>query len=629
METRVETPMQNVLNYQATYGAPNAPALPRPDPDAPLFASEDGLVASLSSQECIFRVRRNGATHVMTFQVLQALDQCREFRSLDEHAARIESTIAGLAGKREDIRRVLENLIQRNLLVSDQGFIERMTQAPRAPQADLRAVFIRACDRPQQLGDLLASLTDYERQHRADRRYVVIDDSSLPAHMNAQRDSLREFARTTGCKASYIGRAERAKIVDKIGRAMPQSKAVLAHLLVREGHAQLQRFGGGRGWNLALLLSAGARLALLDDDLRLPLRRADYARDGLDPNPTAPAPARFPASMEEAFGFGEEVREDPFTLHLESCGQALGALLQTRYPLQRSALRGVNLGRLDAFTEKAHILATQAGSYGSARTETGLWLYQLDATSSAEFWRERGAYQRNVEAQHVWHSVAQARITPALNFSPVTLDNSRMLPCTNPVGRGEDSLAGALMRYCQPQSLALELPEAIGHVQENARKRSHLTLAANHPRVNHFLRDFVQRHFGLFHAEDPGVRLRFMAATLRDLAAASSTDRSAHLREYLSYVYANLIDHTQQQLEAMPDAPAYWQADARAIVEANARALLARSPPRLGDWPDDLDDAGCAQALASELSDVAEGCEHWPALWQYAAEQGDKLLSAV
>src|SRR3954451_17957683 len=98
--------MPNSLNYQVTHtAAPPLPAPPKLDPDAPLFASEDGLVASLSAQECIFQIKRSGDTHVMTFQVLQALDQCREFRSLDEHSARIESTIAGLAGKREDIKR--------------------------------------------------------------------------------------------------------------------------------------------------------------------------------------------------------------------------------------------------------------------------------------------------------------------------------------------------------------------------------------------------------------------------------------------------------------------------------------------------------------------------------------------
>jgi len=212
--------METTLNYQFNYPPRSPRSAPAIDPNAPLFASEDGLVASLSSQECIFQVKRSGDTHVMTFQVLQALDQCREFRSLDEHSARIETTIAGLAGKREDIKRVLESLIQRELLVSDDDFIARFARAAARDSADLRGVFIRACDRPEQLSRLLASLTDYERRHRAGRRYIVLDDSSLPAHANDQRDALREFARTTGCKVHYVGRAESEKLAERFGKEL-------------------------------------------------------------------------------------------------------------------------------------------------------------------------------------------------------------------------------------------------------------------------------------------------------------------------------------------------------------------------------------------------------------------------
>jgi hypothetical protein len=621
--------MEPTLNYQFNYGPTPASGLPtRVDPNAPMLASEDGLVASLSSQECIFQIKRSGEPHVMTFQVLQALDQCREFRTLEEQVSRVTSTIAGLADKRDEVRRVLESLIQRKLLISDDAFIKRLTHVTRRTPAPFRAVFIRACDRPAQLAQLLISLTDYERRHRAGRHYVVLDDSVLPAHVNEQRDLLREFARTTGCKASYIGSAERKKIIDRFAKAVPQAKSILPSLLVREGHSQAQRFGGGRGWNLALLLSAGGRLAMLDDDLRLSFKRLDSARPGLDPNPKAQAYAHFYANMEEALTSGTEITRDPFELDLAVCGQSLGAA--TDYPLDRAALRGLNLSRLELLNGDSRIVATHHGAYGSSRTETGLWLYQLDPASSKEFWAERASYVRNTDAQFVWHGVDQARVLEVAGFTPFTMDNAQMLPCTNPVGRGEDGFASALMRYCSPDSLILEMPEAVGHVQETARKRADKTLAAHTPRVNHFLRDYVQRQFGLFKAADPGQRLHFMADVLRDLAGASPSDRVAHLREYLSYVRADIVDRLQHQFEAYADAPVYWQADARAVVEANAKALLAHSaPPRLGDWPEDIDTTGCANALASELTGMADAFEQWPALWQHAAEQGEKLLTAL
>jgi hypothetical protein len=619
--------MENTLNYQFNYGAQPAQPVPlRIDPSAPLFASEDGMVASLSSHECIFVAKRTGEPHVMTFQVLQALDQCREFRTLDEHIARIQSTISGLTGKRDEIKRVLDSLAQRELLVSDQQFFERVRSAPATPPK-MRAVFIRACDRPAQIEQLLRSLTDYERRFRAGRHYIVLDDSVLPAHVDEQRDLLREFARTTGCKASYIGQAERTRLVEKLSRARPQGKDVIARLLTREAHSRVQRFGGGRGINLSLLLGAGARFALLDDDLRLPLKRPDYARPGLDANPGAIQVARFYPSMEEALRDGNEIEQDPFELHLEVCGQPLGALAQ--YPLERSALRGMNMQRLDLLSNGSHAVTTHHGTYGSSRTEVATWLYSLDDESRARFWQDRASYLRNIEAQFVWQGVAQARALEVAGFTPFMLDNSRLLPCTNPVGRGEDSLASALTRYCHPDAVAFEMPEAIGHAQETARKRSDKTQSADVPRVNHFLRDYVQRQFGLFKAADTAQRLGLLANVLRDLAGASSDDRIAHLREYLGYVRANTIDRLQHQLEAATSAPIYWQADVRSIVQANAKVLLSNASPRLGDWSEDLDDPGCAAALAEELTDMADALEHWPGLWQHAAEQGEKLLTGL
>ena len=70
-------------------------------------------------------------------------------------------------------------------------------------------------------------------------------------------------------------------------------------------------------------------------------------------------------------------------------------------------------------------------------------------------------------------------------------------------------------------------------------------------------------------------------------------------------------------------------ADLEPIIEANGRALTVKAPPRLGDWPADLDEAGCAALLREETARLAAGYEAWPALWAYAREQGERLLGAL
>lgn len=621
--------MSTELNYQIDYGSFAAtPQQTRPDPDAPLYASEDGVVASLSNNECIFQVKRNGDTHVMTFQVLQALDQSREFRTLDEHVARVMAAVPGLQAQREGVARVFEGLIARGLMLSDRGFLDRLARAGSREPAPMRAVFIRACDRPAQLEHLLGSLAEYERRFRANRHYVLLDDSATREAANRHRDLLREFARSSGCKLTYIGSSERERLITRLARAVPKAATILPHLL--GGTSDGARFGGGRGWNLALLLSAGARLTLFDDDHRLPLRRAERASTGLDPNPSSRASTQFYRNIENALGAGEEIDVDPFELHLAAVGRPLGALTGgTEYAIERNALRGLPLSRLDHLDGDAPILATHHGSYGSSRSESGTWLYQLPPAERAEFVRDRDSYLRNVELGSIWYGYRQARAAIAATFTPFALDNTVMLPCTNPFGRGEDALFSQVVRLCHPNALTLELPVAIGHVQEGQRPRSARTLAAHTPRFNYFVTDFVQRQLSEFYAEAPAQRLRLLAAHLRDVGAASERGRLHQLREYLAYVRADLIERLQQQYDGAQDAPVYWQADVRSIIEANGRALIAKGAPRLGDWSESVDATACATLLREETSLLADAYEAWPDLWEHASEQGERLLGAI
>jgi hypothetical protein len=623
--------MESRFNFQTTYPNQVSSSSPGADPKAMLYASEDGRVASLSTEECLFVVKASGAVHVMTLQVLHALDLCREFRRLDEHIARVESAVPGLAGKRDDVRRVLEGLVQRKLLLSDDDFIARLRRGSARTLPPMRAVFIRSCDRPDRLAYLLASLSDYERRYKAQRRYVLIDDSATASNGSKQREQLREFAQTSGCKVSYIGKSESLKLVEKFAKANPQAREAAYRMLVRDAHPQAQRFGGGRSRNLALLLSAGARLVLLDDDLRLPLRAPDFAATGLDPDPDASAHTRFYSNMEQALGSGVEVDEDPVELHLEVCGQTLAACINGRYGLSRDVLRGLNLGRLDLLKADARVVSTHHGSYGSSRSESTLWLYQsIDSTGREEFWRDRESYIRNTQAHYIRYGTERARVVEVPGFTPFALDNSVLLPCTNPVGRAEDSLGSALTHYCLPNSASLELPVAIGHVQESLRKRFSNTQSASQPRVNDFLKDFVIQQFGVFKSEEPSQRLTFLSHVLRDLAHASVKERTEHLLEFRRSVHASIIDGLQRKLETTAAAPVYWQADVRAIVQANAKELLdSNAAPRLAEWPQDIDAAGCARALGADLETMADACEHWPALWHYAMEQGDKLLTTL
>lgn len=600
------------------------PPVPKPDPAAPLFAAVDGRVASLSNSECIFQARDGGELHVMTHQVLQALDQCREFRPLDEHVARVAGVIPGLTGQGDAVRRVLTGLIERGLLRSDGEFIAAMRQSQARAPTPFRAHVIRACDRPAQLRSLL----DGFRQQAAEvadagGALIVIDDSRQAEAAREQRRLVAEHAQTAGVDARYVGRDETDAIAARLAKGRPEARAAVeALLLPREG-----AFGGGRGYNLALLLTAGGRLALFDDDYRLPIRRAHDARGGLELNPQQAYAVHFHADVDAALVAGETLAEDGLGLHRALAGRRLGDLFAAHGDLLpvREHLRGQTLSRLAHLRGDARILATYVGTRGASGAGEAVWLYDIDPASRATFWLDRESYLRNCNGDSIEYAPSRAQLRPFGLFTPFAVDNGELLPCTAPTGRGEDGLFGVVGHYLYPDSLTLHLPMTIGHVQEGRRSRYERAMRPLTPGFNRFLREWVRNQAQPARSADAGERLAFLAAQLEDLAGASEKERVSMLEEYLRYVRADLIERLQQQLLSAPEAPVYWAADVRRIVEVNGKALLAGAPPRLDEWPDGIDHAACAERLRASCLELANAYRHWPALWRTAAELGERL----
>lgn len=607
-------------------------AVPQPQAAAParsagpMFASVEGRVASLSNSECIFQPRDGGELHVMTHQVLQALDQCREFRSLDEHVARIASVIPGLAGQGEAVRRVLTGLIERGVLRSDQQFLDALGTDAGHNEVPLRALVVRACDRPAQLQGLLHSLRGHQtRFHRRDP-VVVIDDSRNAEHQRAQQELLARYGAESGSKVRWVGPQQARELSERLAKARPEAASVLPWLLQQSSEPG---FGGGRGYNLALLLTAGGALSLIDDDYLLPFHRATVAQDGVEPMAWTAFAARFHGNGDAALASGDELAEDGLALQHGFIGASLAAVLgdaSGRYRLQGEQLRGHSLARLAHLRADARIIATFTGSRGASFTSDSAWLYQLPAGSREAFWADRESYLSNIEADAVEFAPERLVAREFGLFTPFMLDNSQLLPCTSVRGRGEDGLFGVVSHYMHPGSLSLHLPITIGHRQEGGRSRFERATQALTPGFNRFLRDWVRNQAVPARAADPAARLELLAAQMDDLAHASVSSRIDILEEYLRYIRADLIDQLQQQLLAQPKAPVYWAADLRRIVEANGRALLDGGAPKLDEWPADIDAAGCAQRLSEHCRVLATAYRHWPALWRTAAEMGDGLL---
>lgn len=611
--------MEFNIDYGAMNFAPKKPAAP----SGPRFASVDGRVSSLANGEVVFFDLATEQLHVMTEHVLGAMDVCRPFRTLDEHVAAVRQANPQLPQQGDAVKRVLENLVSRGLLVSDDAWLAGIAKHDAHAPAEFAGLFIRACDRPSQTKRLLASLLAYEKQFSPKHRYWIVDDSREAANAREHSALLAQFGIQAGVETRYVGPAEWSKLADTY--AANTTHAAAADWLLRR---EVPRpHAGGLGMNLIALLAAGRRYALLDDDFQFPLRRHPEARDGLEFAGSSQLPVRFYANVDAALAAGQDFESDPLQAHLDLCGAPIGVLLDA-LKFSRNDLANVAPSLLPHLQSGRRVIATVNGHRGHSGTANAGWLFALDPKSREGFWGTREDYLRHLDSPSLWYGPARARLQAQGNFTPFTVDASEMLPFTRPAGRGEDRLFGAMCRFLSPAALTAHLPTTIGHRQESERSRADTLKQAFTPGLNDYLLDLAQSSVAQFHAEDRATRLQGFASRLRDLAAASDNAILGELREHLAAVRSSLVHSMHGVMQASKTAPVYWLADLRQMIEANGKAMIAGGVPKLAEWDDANDGAAVATRYRQALSQHADALDAWPAMWDAAAVRRGALAAA-
>lgn len=613
------------MDYKIDYGSIALGA--KPAANVPLYASVEGRVGSLANDEVLFYDPATDRNHVMTAQVLQALGLCRDFQPLDTHIKRVADGLPGLKGQEVAVRRVLEGLAARGLLITDDAFLLQLSRNAPTELAPATAVFVRACNRPAQLRRLLQSLGDHYRRFGGALRLVLVDDSTDGDAMREHAALLAEFGQAAGVRTAYIGAARWQAIIDQLAAALPERADALRAMLQRDARYRGRR-GGGIGKNLIGLLAAGERYLLLDDDFVFPLRRHPDYRPGLALGGQAWAVQSYD-QLDRALAAGQEIDADPLALQLALCGQTLsGALGRVDgFELSRSGLQGLSPSLSPGLRADTRIALTVNGHRGAAGASGLTWLFMLDPARRAALIADQARYAVNRDDPPVWFGTRQYLLGSGSNFTPFAVDNRRQMPPTSPFGRSEDALFNALVRVAQGDAELLDVPFAIGHVQEGRRDRSALLGQPETPDVNLCLTDLARHVASDLYAAEPAPRLRLFAARLDDLAGGSEATVLSYLREYLSYRRSSAVEQLQQVAAGAGDAPAWWSEDLRTMIETNGRAVAARGTPRFAGWAEDATTSDCVAAFRHEAETLSAGLQAWPAAWQVALERREAWLA--
>ena len=575
-----------------------------------VYASVAGVALQLSPEELVFMNKDTGENHVMTHQVLQALSFCQQFKPLDQHVLTISQNMPQLTNQVQAIQQVTTFLIKNKLLIEDKDWKTSLTEDSQQIKISASGIVIRTCDRPKQLNRLLQSLVKYQEKFKTNFPVQVYDDSSIEKMENEIENICNEYK--VELSINYYGRSWQDQFVKMLKTEFTDCHDSIDWLLAKKDNV----FSAGRVWNFALLNNAGKKFLFFDDDFIFEPRIVKNETKQLDLNDKPDLSVGFSLSLTEIRDASQMYEEDVLTQMLNSCGQTIGNWLSTG-DIELNTIEGINLLDLQRINSDSVIKSTGNGTWGSPRSNSNYWLYSLEGEQKQEFWKSRDVYLDNIEASNLMHYSENYEILSLTKFAPSAIDNSTMTPFVSPTQRVEDHFFNAVSLFCYPNQVSLHYPFMMGHIQANSRDRSSTNHIARQPNFNQFIADYALTMINSTDAIDPKLRLKTLANYVMGLADSSDNNIRNRLKEYLSQIRADMVLSMQQQLAHSPEAPVYWQADIREIIEANGKAVLQNDAPILGGWADNMSDDECVELARKELIDVANGMKLWPDIWEF------------
>ncbi len=575
-----------------------------------MYASVAGVALPLSHEELVFMDKHTGVNHVMTQQVLHALSICQQFKPLDQHVLAISQAMPELSKQTQAIQQVVDYLIKNKLLVKEQNWKEGLSVGSTQARIVDAGIVIRTHDNPKLLNRLLQSLLEHQKKFNAKYSVQIYTSSSNEKIENEIEVIGKSYKKDLSI--NIYGSAWQNQFVKMLKKEFKSKGAIIDWLLTANDNS----YNGGRLWNFALLNNAGKKFLFFDDDTIFESRTLGDESKLIELKDHADLDVGFSLSLTEIRNSSQEYNEDVLKKMINSCGQTVGNWLATT-DIEMDSIEYLNLIELERLSANSVIKTVGNGTWGSPRANSNYWLYYLEGKQKEEFWRTRETYLDNIEASNLLHYTQNYRFMSLGNFAPSAIDNSSMTPFASPGDTKEDFFYNAVTLFCYPNQVMLHCPFMMGHLQDKSGIKSNQNHIAITPNFNKFIADYALTLIQSTDAMNPKLRLKTLANYVLGLADSSDVNIHNRLKEYLSQVRSDMVLNMQHQMAQSPDAPVYWQADVRELIEANGKELLQNNPPILDGWKKGISKQDCVDRAKQELIDTAQAMELWPDLWEF------------
>ena len=577
-----------------------------------LWIWEPSEVYPVSDAEYLLKNKRTRAEAIIRRDVLNALQWCRQFRTLDAHTQAICGAMPGLANQRGNVRQVLGTLAQRGILRSADDLAESLKHsAVPATLAPLGKVFIRTCERPELLKRLLDSLIANETQFGNKYHYILIDDSATTLGREQNAALVAGLGEAGVLRVEYYGSAQQQRFLEQLLEVFPDYQESLQWLLMGSGQNPGQTYG--RSWNHALLLGAGQRFLLLDDDAVCQAFKPQRAsQPGIEIS-TREEQVYFYENRETLLTSIEPAELDPLERHAVVLGMSLAEVAQSGLTksIDVHSLRHLTTEWLLRLQATSPVMLTGNSLFGDPGTSSNHWLFLLQGESFAQFVDREDTYRRYCTDRLLWKGYPSLHLDPGKALMTTTLtgfDNRTLLPPAFPEGRGEDHLFGEALRYLYPTLLHLDFSWGLPHTPEPQRRWDTNTALKNalSPDILSFMADFAGQAYSRCFASTPEDRLASLAVLYGDLGSANDKVLEGVIQEHRFGARADLVRRLNTALHTFHDAPSYWREDLQSIIRANLSNSEGTTRP-----------FASTETIRESLDRYASALTAWPELWNY------------
>ncbi len=537
----------------------NAKPAPEPPEKASRCMAPPFRAHPLNPEACLVHIDGRYPPVTLNLQLVQILSLCDAFRTPDQHVRHIAQTMGLSSQQHPAIKEAIEHLQSMALLLDEsevlKGLADQKKPLPDPPA--LAHCFIRTADRPEALERLLNGL---KSQHGLPKLHIwVLDDSRQDTHQKANAAHAEAFAAHWSGQTHYLDRSHRKTLVARIAEQSHSDPAQL-HWLI-EGDDADPSPSYGASLNMALLLAAGQRFCIIDDDATLDAYVLEDTHLGVDLrdarqhqlnfiDPNVPEQQQFPKTSLE-----------PLVSHAHWLGRSLADVAREFGASQPNFLGHTNAHMLHQLRGQPMIRLTTNGTLGDPGTSGMTWLFTQPAKDLHALCHQDPSWAARLFNRRFARASLGTQVTTDFSLMTTTLtgvDNRELLLPTVSKGRNEDLLFSVLMKFLYPDALSVSLPFMLPHRPDEPRQwhdedldpEKPIHQAHNHMMILADLIESLDLPKG-----DQRMRLNYLGAWLSHFAKLGETEATGLMMNYISQLQAEqvkAINETASHLDA-PD----------------------------------------------------------------------------